>query len=152
MKITTRCVPVGGMVKEDWENFISWVWEARKINNFDPDVVSYPRSVMLTADKETENTSEPILYLPIQPVLMLESLAPKPGITPREEALALWRLGELLEQITKDTGLQEHYFICKDDRMADYCSKHGFTEMKGYRLLKKKIPFVPAKPALPTEE
>jgi hypothetical protein len=147
MKITARCATIGDLAKDDQENFIAWVWAARAINAFDPKVISYPRTIMLTADKEVKGCpTEPILYLPVQPVLMLESLAPKPGISPHEEAAALGRFGELLEQISKETGIQEQYFLCKDDRVADLCVKHGFTEMKDYRLLQRKIPYVPVKP------
>ena len=135
MKITTRLTTIGGMTKKDQDTFADWVWQARAINKFEPDVLSYPRTVMLTADDE----SGPVLYLPVQPVLMLESLAPKPGVSPRKEALALWRMGEMLEQVSRDTGMREQYFICKDDRVADICADHGFEELKGYRLLRKKI-------------
>ena len=134
MKITTRVAPIGGMNEQDQRTFTDWVWKARDINCFDPDVLSYPRTVMLTADDE----QGPVLYLPAQPVLMLESLAPKPELSPRKEALALYKLGQLLEQVSADTGIKETYFLCKDARVTELCARHGFEKMEGYSVLKKK--------------
>jgi hypothetical protein len=147
-KITTRVSSVGAMSEEDMKTFIEWAWKARAINCFDPDVIGYPRSIMLAAD----DNEGPLLYLPVQPVLMLESLAPRPDVSPRKEAMALWKMGEMLEGISKDTGIQEQYFMCKDDRVADICSKHGFEEMKGYRLMKKKIKPLELPPELEEED
>lgn len=135
-RITTRVSTIAEVPEKDQNTFVDWVWKARDINCFDKDILTYPRSIMLTADDD----EGPLLYLPVQPVLMLESLAPRPGVSPRKEALALWKLGEQLEQISKSTGICEQYFLCQDDRVVDLCTRHGFEEMKGYRLLKKKIP------------
>ena len=134
-KITAEALPIYSVQPEDAEKFISWVWQARYINCFDPDVLSYPRSCMATA-KDAEGAT---LYIPIQPVLMYESIAPRPGISAKREAISLRRIGDLLEEVSRDTGLMEQYFLCKDDRVADLCAAHGFTEMEGYRILKKKV-------------
>jgi hypothetical protein len=143
-QITTRVTAVGAMPEEDKKRFVDWIWEARQINCFDPDILTYPRTVMYTAD----DNDGPILYLPVQPGLILESLAPRPEVSARKEAMALWKLGEMLEETSRITGIQEQYFLCRDDRVSDICCKHGFEEMKGYRIMKKKV-----KPLqLPSEE
>jgi hypothetical protein len=134
-KITTTGDALSAVTEEQAKQFIDWVWQSRHINCFDPDIVGYPRTIMLRA----EDNDGPLLYLPVQPVLMLESLAPKPGISERKEALSLWKLGQLLEDISRKTGIQEQFFLCKDDRVADICKAHGFTELEGYRILRKKI-------------
>lgn len=136
VKITVFASTIQNVSPEHAKQFIQWVWEARTINCFDPDVLSYPRSCLLHA----EDADGPTLFLPIHPVLMLESLAPRPGISERKEALSLWKIGEQLEEISKMTGIQEQYFLCKDDRVAEICKRHGFTELEGYRILKKKVP------------
>lgn len=145
--IGTRVSTIGNMTEEDFGTFSDWVWRARAINCFDKDIVGYPRTIMLTA----EDKDGPILYLPVQPVLMLESLAPRPEVSPRKEALALWKLGEMLDGISQAVGMQEQYFLCKDDRVADICSKHGFQELIGYRLLKKKVAVLDVPQEVPTE-
>lgn len=137
-KITVHWKPMYEVSPEQAVEFVDWVWKSRHVNCFDPDVVSYPRSTMLWA----ADSDGPLLYLPIQPVLMLESLAPRPELSPRKEAIALWQLGLMLESISKETGMQETYFLCKDDTVADICKQHGFSEMEGYRILKKKVPTI----------
>jgi hypothetical protein len=142
-KITTRVSSVADFPMPDQEKFVDWIWSARKINCFDPDILLYPRTILYTA----EDQDGPLLYLPVQPVLMLESLAPRPGVSPRKEALALWKLGEMLEETSRITGIQEQYFLCKDQRVVDICSRHGFDKLEGYTILRKKVP-VP----VPTQE
>jgi hypothetical protein len=51
MKIRTQAMPISEVTEEQAKQFIKWVWEARTINCFDPDVVSYPRSCMLYGER-----------------------------------------------------------------------------------------------------
>lgn len=132
-KVKAYFCTVGDLSEQDKKNFAEWVWGARNINYFDPDVLRYPRTIITSAEDE----GGALLYIPVQPVLMFESIAPRPELSPRKEALSLWRIGQMLEDVSKLTGYREQY--CKDDRVADICAKHGFTEMEGYRILKKKI-------------
>src|SRR5437667_603857 len=138
-KVRTGLSAIGTMLAADVKNFIEWVWEARSVNAFDPDVLTYPRTIMSYAHDD----DGALLYIPIQPVLMFESIAAKPGLSPRKEALSLWKVGQMLEEVSKQSGFQEQIFMCKDDRVADICAEHGFTEMKGYRILRKKIALSP---------
>lgn len=137
-KITTRVSPLCQVELQDQKTFVDWVWKARDINCFDPDVLSYPRAVMYTADDQ----GGPLLYLPVQPVLMCESLAPRPGASAKQIALALFKIGEMLNETSQITGIQEQYFLCKHDQTADFIKKHGFEEMKDYRILKRKAPVI----------
>lgn len=145
-KITADALAVPRMSEQDKKNFAEWVWQMLHLNLFDMDVIGYPRTIMLRAQAD----EDPILYCPLQSVLMFESLAPKPGLSPRQEALALWRFGELVDKLALESGHREVYFMCADDRVADICARHGFQEVRGVRLLKKKIveqpPDKPAKP------
>ncbi len=134
-KIAAEVFPMNQMTQADCDNFVAWAWAARKINLIDPEVLSYPRAVMCKAGTE----DNPLLYIPVQPVLMFESIAPNPAITERQEALALWRIGEQVVNVMKDSGHAEAYFVCADDRVADICVKHGFEEVRGVRLLKRKL-------------
>jgi hypothetical protein len=134
-KITAEVFPMSQMQQEDIDNFIGWAWNARHINLLDPEVLAYPRAVMCKASAG----DEPLLYIPIQPVLMFESIAPNPAITERQEALALWRIGEQVTKVMQDSGHAESYFVCSDDRVADLCAAHGYEEVKGVRLLKRKL-------------
>lgn len=72
-------------------------------------------------------------------VLILESLAPMPGLSPRKEALALARLGKAIDSIAAQTGHSEVWFLCKDARVADLCKRHGYEEVSTLRLFRSKI-------------
>ena len=81
--------------------------------------------------------------IPLQPVLMFESLVKKPELTKRQTALALWKIGELVESTSAFTGLREAYFITNCEDEANSCAKHGWTiclhdQDKGQWLLKRK--------------
>lgn len=139
-KIQACILPVGALPEEDQRNFLEWVWRDRAINLFDPESLSHPWSAMCVAGSERN----PMLYIPLQPVFVWDAIASKPGITPREEALCLWRIGEAVDAKMEETGVGEAWFLCADGRVADICARHGFEEFKGVRVLRRK-----AKKALP---
>src|SRR5579863_899010 len=121
-KIEAELMPISAMNELDVKDFMEFVWHMKPLNMFDPEVIGYPRTVMLRAKSEEENQ----LFIPIQSVLMYDAIAPKPGLSPRHEALALARIGQVVDQAARDAGIRETFFFCKDDRVADLCAKHGF--------------------------
>lgn len=133
-KINADVLPLSAMTEQDVTNFKQWVWNLRSINMFDPVVMSAPRTVMCCAGND-----EPLLYVPLQPVLMFDAIAAKPGLTPRQEAMCLWKIGEKVDEVAKATGYQEIWFVCRDDRVSDICAAHGFEEIKNVRVLKRTI-------------
>lgn len=133
-KIQACILPVGALPEEDQKNFIEWVWRERKINMFDPDSLTHKWSAMCVAGGE----KDPMLYIPLQPIFVWDAIASKPGITPRQEALCLWRIGQAVDEKMTETGIGEAWFVCKDDRVSDICLNHGFEEIKGVRLLRRK--------------
>lgn len=134
MKIEAEIKAVGRMDIEEQKQFSEWVWNLRKLNMFDSEMISYPRTTMLKASDATGA----LLYIPLQPVLMYDAIAAKPGITPRQEALSMWRIGELVDSVQKDLGYGESYFVCRDHRVADICLRHGFEEITNVRILRHK--------------
>lgn len=72
-------------------------------------------------------------------VLMLESLAPMPGLSARKEALALLRFGDAIDEIASHTGHAQSIFVCKDDRVADICKAHRYEEVLSSQLFRKKL-------------
>jgi len=128
------------MDEADKQQFIDWVWQMRHLNLFVPEVMSYPRTVVCKASAG----DEALAYIPLQSVLMYDSIAPKPGLSPRQEAMSLWRIGEAVDKAAQDSKHREVYFFCKDDRVADICSDHGFEEIRGVRLLRRRLPEVKA--------
>jgi hypothetical protein len=134
-KITADLLPIWQMSEQDQRNFTDWVWQMRKLNMFGgPQVLGYPRTVMCRAQSE----EEALLYIPLQSVLMWDAIAPKPGITARQEALCLSRIVQSVDQAMEFTGHREVYFFTRDDRVCDIAARHGFEEIRGVRMLRKK--------------
>lgn len=94
---------------------------AQGINLFDPAVMDYPTTRTVVA-----HNGEPLMYMPYQQVLMMESLAPKPGISPIEEGLALREITKSVALLASQAGIREAYFLCKDERVVKFASAHGF--------------------------
>jgi hypothetical protein len=134
-KITAEVKTVGFLTELEKNQFTEWMWNGMPLNMFDPEVVAYPKTLITKASNEDGD----LLYIPLQAALVFDAIAAKPGITPRQEALALWRIGEVTNQLARDTGHREIYFFCRDDRVSDICSNHDFEEIKGVRVLRRKV-------------
>jgi len=139
-KIKADVIPLCHLTLEDVQSFIKWVWTLRKKNDFDMRVISHPRTVMFKASDE----SGPIAFVPAQPVLMFESLAPKPGLTNRQTAVSLSRINEVAESVMKDVGMLEAFFITNDEPEVKLCTARGWKVIlhdpeKGQWLVKKQI-------------
>lgn len=133
-EITAEIMPLSVFPPEERSTFSAWAWNLRDRTQFDMDVIGYPRACIARASSE----GTPLLYVPIQPVLMLESLAPDPTLTTNQKALALWRVMEEMDDVMKLTGMHETYFVTQDDQFAERAIAAGFTEVKG-RVLKRKL-------------
>jgi hypothetical protein len=132
-KITGSLMALFETPLADARKFIGWIHKTR--NNLDQKVLTYPRTCMARAEREGET----VMMIPVNPVLMFESVAADPSLSERERALCLWKIGEIVEQAMKDSGHCEAYFLTRDDRLAETVSRHGWTEQKGYRILKRQI-------------
>ena len=138
-KITADICPIGSMQPVDAELFTNWAWQQRENINLDPGVLAYPRTCMTHARMGEET----VAMIPVQPVLMFESLVRKPELTARQTALALWKIGEVVESTAPFTGLREAYFITNCEAEANSCEKHGWIKVlhdaeKGQWLMKRR--------------
>jgi len=109
---------------KDAETFDAWVKNAQDINLFDPGVMAYPTTKTLVA-----HNGEPLVYMPVQTTLTMESLAPKPDIAPIDEALALRELTKTVAFMASQLGVKEIYFLCKDDRVVKFAEAHGYEKL-----------------------
>lgn len=134
-KITAEILPVRALSEPDRDSFISWVWHMMPLNMFQKEVLTYPRTVMCKASVGEETA----LFVPLQSVLMYDAIAPRPGLSPKQEAMCLWRIGEQVDQLARESQHREVYFFCRDDRVADICAAHGFEEIKNVRVLRRKV-------------
>src|SRR5262249_14682968 len=94
-----------------------------KKTKFNPAVLSNPRACMTRAKLDGETS----MFIPIQPVLMFDALTPSPELTAGQRALAMYRIGELVEKhVMPATGMYDAYFYTNDDQEVKTCSRHGW--------------------------
>lgn len=110
-------------------------WLVNTPNNlFDRDVFFYPQTTTNVAYKHDRK----IGFMPMQLATILESLAFNPDATEREKALALAELVKVAVWQSRERGVKEIYFVCKDESTAEFAKRHHFEEMP-HRTFRLKI-------------
>lgn len=75
----------------------------------------------------------------VHAVLVMEALAPRPGITPMQEARALDELFEKVKEVARAAGIKEVMFGCKDERLEKFLlekeKKNKNRKKKGFERL-----------------
>jgi hypothetical protein len=102
-----------------------WLLEAKDINLLDMSVYQYPTCKTLVVEKD----GKPQLFNSFHAVLVMEALAPKPGLTHLQEARALNALFEKVKQAAREAGIKEIMFGCKDERLARFIEGRGFERL-----------------------
>jgi hypothetical protein len=72
-------------------------------NLYDPKVYEYPTCTTLVA----EDSRGPALTNSFQEILTIEALAPRPGLSPMQEAKALSKLFDAWRKIAQELGIRE---------------------------------------------
>ena len=119
-RITADVLPLPALSQEDIKNFVEWVTSIN--NNFDRDVMFYPRTVMLRAQSD----EKPLIYVPLHPVLMYESLAPSPDATDLQKAVSLREVSALVDGMAADAGYGEGYFLTNSKAEMELVTKRGW--------------------------
>lgn len=109
---------------EDAEMYAAWL-DNTKDNLLDKDVYQYPTLQTLVVEKE----GKPDLINSFHAVLVMEALAPRPGITPLQEARALNELFEKVKEVARGAGIKEVMFMCKDERLQQFIERRGFERL-----------------------
>lgn len=113
---TNRRIFVRPVQQNEGQLYFDWARE-NPVNEFDPDVALFPSSNTWCAyDKDG-----PLAFQTVQQPFMLESLAPRPGATKQQIALALKELTENVITQAHIKGVGEIYFLGSDadtDAMA----------------------------------
>lgn len=108
-------------------------------NLYDPEVTGYPSTVTLCV----ENGS-PLLYMPLQVTLTMDSIGKKPGIRKREMAFALVELIAATKRFAQGAKIAEIYFLCVEQGIVEQAEKFGFERVmfdqkKGMALFRMKV-------------
>lgn len=120
-----RMASVRAARPEDAAIYEWWLREAEDINLVDRKVYEYPTCQTLVV----EQNERPVLMNSFHAVLVMEALAPRPEITPLQEARALNELFEKVKQVARDAGIREVMFGCKDERLAKFIEGRGFERL-----------------------
>lgn len=110
---------------EDAVLYAEWLREAEHINLIDRKVYEYPTLQTLVV----ERNDEPQLINSFHAVLVMEALAPKPGLTPLQEARALNELFEKIKDVARQAGIKEIVFGCKDEQLGKFIEGRGFEKV-----------------------
>jgi hypothetical protein len=120
--------------QRDAETYANWLTAAADINLADPEVYKYPTCNTVVVERKGEAKLMNSFHL----VLMVEALAPKPDISPMDEARALKELFGTIEEIAKASGVREVWFGCKDPRVEKFVQRHGIEEVP-YKMFRKRV-------------
>jgi hypothetical protein len=118
---------------EDAKEIGEWLTHTEG-NLFDPAILGYPTFRAVTSYNGEGN----IAHLPSQQILMLESLAVKPGASLLDSAQAFRDLVKAMELLASSFGVKEIYFLCKDENVLKVAEGHGF-ERVSYPLVRLKL-------------
>jgi hypothetical protein len=119
--------------QEEAQLYFDWASE-NPVNGFDPQVALYPSSTTWCAyDK-----SGPLAYQTLQTPIVLESLAPRPGASKSEIALALKELTQNAITQAHIKGVGEIYFLGTDEGTNEMATNKIFEELP-YKVFRLRI-------------
>lgn len=104
--------------------YIEWLKAASDVNLVDWKTLEYPSALHLTVTAG----EEPVLMTTVHPILVVEALAPKPGLTPRQEAGALLKFFEGVRNLANAKGISELWFQCEDPTLEKFILGRGFVK------------------------
>jgi hypothetical protein len=110
----------------DSENYTKWLFAASDKNLLDLEVYKYPTCNTVVVENKA---GEPVLMNSAHLVLVMEALAPRPGVTPLQEARALKELFEAMKAVARKSGVREILFGCKDESLAGFIKDRGFEKI-----------------------
>jgi hypothetical protein len=112
---------IGLAQPSDAKKLEEWL-STTKGNLYDPDIFKAPTLTAACA----YNEEGPVAYLPAQSVLVLESLAVKPGAPPLENGQAFRDLVKAMELVASQRQIREILFVCSDENVVKVAQNHGF--------------------------
>lgn len=118
---------------EDAKEIGEWLMQTPR-NLFDPEILNYPTFRAISSYNGDGN----VAHLPSQQVLMLESLAVKPGEISLATAQAFRDLVKGQELLASSFGIREIYFVCKDQDVLQVAEGHGFERID-YPVVRMKL-------------
>ena len=104
------------------------------LNGFDPEVLNFPTTITLCAyDKEG-----PAAFLPFQQPYMVESFAPRPGLSKLQAAAAFKEMFQAIVTQAHVRGVGEIYYLGTDEDTNDMTTSRMFEELP-YKVYRVKV-------------
>lgn len=119
-----RNINVRDVTPDDAQKFIEYEMGTAG-NLFDPEAGLYPSSFTLCA----ENKQGPVVFMPAQQPLMLESLGISPEADKVDILISLRKLFRQMVEIAKHRGCGEIYLGCSDESTVALIKRDGFEEV-----------------------
>lgn len=116
MKVTVRLAE-----EKDTEQFVAWEY-ATENNGFGSGIVKYPSLRTLVSEID----GEPALYMPFHPVIVVESLGHRPGISTRQNAIAIFRADQVVEEVARKYSMAEVWWLCSDPTLIKAAQARGY--------------------------
>lgn len=116
----------------DARRVVEWI-QSTPSNDFDPSIAEYPHLHTFVVEED----GSPLLYIPVHPVLCIESVAARPGITGRQYIEALLEAKRATESLAGQYGIREIYTSSGYEPMIKTLRRHGYEPVTG--ALRKKI-------------
>jgi hypothetical protein len=137
--VTAEILPAYAMSPDDVRDLAQWITSIP--NGLDEGIAAYPRLTLTRALAD----GEPYMYCPLHPVLMFESLAPRPGTSVMQVARGLQALSDLADDVGKMSGHAEAFFITSSPEEMALAERRGWTAIlhdreRGQWLMKRKLP------------
>lgn len=109
----------------DQKSIIEWSVAESGKNLYDPKVILYPSTFTLCAFDE----SGPLLYLPVQQPMFMDSCAFRPGLDTGRAGLALKTMFQAVVTQACIKGAGEIYFAASEPTVAAIAERHGFEKV-----------------------
>lgn len=123
--------------EKDAALFAEWVLNT-PLNLFQPNagLDTYPSLKTFVV----ERGGRPVLFAPMHPVLMVESLAHAPNVSRYDNAMALAELQSQMDRLARQYKLAEIWWGCKDESLIKYATGRAHYERIEFPMLKKVVP------------
>lgn len=121
-------------VEKDDPQAMEWLRANQDNTAFDEGVLDYPASELWAA----RNGVTTHAYLPVQQVLVLESLGANPESSSIQVAHSMLKFVEGASLVAHRAGMRELMFLVSDDLTAQASEALGFEELK-CRVMRRKI-------------
>lgn len=126
-------IKIEKMKLEDLPQMAEWMAALSHRNAIDTSIFSYKATDTLKA-----SNGKPIIYMPRQRVMMLESLAINPEAQASDVALALRALIQVSEYESREAGMGEMMFACKDEETCRFAEAHGM-ELMNFKFYRRRL-------------